>query len=396
MRHLRRFTSLIIGVAIPKAGTSVLASLVTLASVLWVSMSLPNMPMLGSLVGERTTSVSISLQSALLGIDDGAGRNPRDRRALARVLGLSDDSINLPSRADLRTLAAAPARTSVVVQLAVPHIKRATSAAPPRFVNRHRQSSPAGADTTKIDPATPAPLLDPRADVKVDTPSPLDTTAPSLHVPADLRVDATSAAGAYVSYAASASGALSVNCIPASGSRFPVGRTTVTCTAEDEAYNVSRRSFDVIVVGDKTPPTVLQHADLVAEATGSSGAFVSYVSPTASDTVDGTLGVLCAPASSSIFALGTTTVTCSAEDGSHNVGRTTFRVVVRDTTAPVIQAHSDVVAPADAADTIVTYTLPSSADAVDGPVDVACAPASGSAFPVGHTTVTCAATDAPG
>ena len=348
MRHLRRFTSFIIGVAIPKAGTSVLASLVTLASVLWVSMSLPNMPMLGSLVGERTTSVSISLQSALLGIDDGAGRNPRDRRALARVLGLSDDSINLPSPAELRTLGAAPAKTPVVVQLAVPHVKRTTSAAPPRFVDAPRQSSPVGGDTNTIDQATPATLLDPRGDVTVETSAPLDTTAPSIHVPADLRVDATSAAGAYVSYAVSASGAVSVNCVPASGTRFPVGRTTVTCTAEDEAHNVSRRSFDVIVLGDKTPPTLQQHADVVAEATGSSGAFISYVSPTALDSVDGAQGVLCAPASSSIFALGTTTVTCSAEDGSHNVGRTTFKVLVRDTTAPAIQAHADVITPAAA------------------------------------------------
>jgi len=396
VRHLRRFTSFTIGVAIPKAGTSVLASLVTLASVLWVSMSLPNMPMLGSLVGERTTSVSISLQSALLGIDDGAGRNPHDRRALARALGLSDDSIDLPSRADLRTLSAAPEKTPVVVQVAAVHIKRTTSASPHRFVDAPRQSSPVGGDTTRIDPATPSPLLDPHADVKVETSGPLDTTAPSLHVPADLRVDATSAAGAYVSYAASASGALNVNCTPASGTRFPIGRTTVTCTAEDEAHNVSRRSFDVTVLGDKTPPTLQQHADVVAEATGSSGAFVSYVSPTASDTVDGALGVLCAPASSSIFALGTTTVTCSAEDGSHNVGRTTFKILVRDTTAPTIQAHPDVIAPAAATDTVVTYTKPSSVDAVDGPVDVTCAPASGSAFPFGHTTVTCAATDAAG
>jgi hypothetical protein len=400
VRHLRRFTSFIFGVAIPKAGTSVLASSVTLASVLWVSMSLPNMPMLGSLVGERTTSVSISLQSALLGIDDGAGRSPRERRTLARVLGLRDDTINLHSLAELRTPSATPEQTPIVAQLAGLHIKRTTSSAPRKFIATHAQSTAVSGDTAEIDAVTHGPLLEPHVDAKVETSAPLDATAPTLHVPTDLRVVATSAAGAYVSYAASASDAIgggpSVNCIPASGTRFPVGHTTVTCTAEDQAHNVSRRTFDVNVLGDRTPPTVQQHADVVAEATGPSGASVGYLSPTATDSVDGTLGVLCAPAAPSLFSLGTTTVTCSAEDESHNVGRATFKVLVRDTTAPSIQPHPDVIVSATNGDAVVTYTQPSSDDAVDGPVAVTCAPASGSAFPVGRTTVKCSAADAAG
>jgi hypothetical protein len=44
----------------------------------------------------------------------------------------------------------------------------------------------------------------------------------------------------------------------------------------------------------------------------------------------------------------------------------------------------------------VSFTAPASADLVDGPVPVACTPASGSLFPVGTTTVTCTATDAHG
>jgi hypothetical protein len=41
----------------------------------------------------------------------------------------------------------------------------------------------------------------------------------------------------------------------------------------------------------------------------------------------------------------------------------------------------------------VTYTA-TATDLMDGPVPVSCAPASGSAFPAGTTTVTCSATDA--
>jgi len=44
---------------------------------------------------------------------------------------------------------------------------------------------------------------------------------------------------------------------------------------------------------------------------------------------------------------------------------------------------------------VVTYTA-TAADAVDGSVSVACAPASGSTFPIGSTTVACTAADAAG
>ncbi|MDX6486971.1 MAG: hypothetical protein QOF43_2124, partial [Gaiellaceae bacterium] len=89
MRHLlRNLNTSGLRMAFPKAGSSVLTSAVTLASVLWVSVSLPNMPLLGSLSGDNGTSVAISLQSALLGIDDGNGRRPRDAHALALALGV--------------------------------------------------------------------------------------------------------------------------------------------------------------------------------------------------------------------------------------------------------------------------------------------------------------------
>jgi HYR domain len=49
-------------------------------------------------------------------------------------------------------------------------------------------------------------------------------------------------------------------------------------------------------------------------------------------------------------------------------------------------------APAGASSAVVTYTAPTASDD-DGTVAVTCNPASGSAFPVGTTTVTCTATD---
>ena len=74
MRHvLRQLVQLIFGGTKPRAGTGLLTCLVTLASALWVSVSMPNLPLLRGLDDRTGTSVAISLQSALLGIDDRSG-----------------------------------------------------------------------------------------------------------------------------------------------------------------------------------------------------------------------------------------------------------------------------------------------------------------------------------
>jgi HYR domain/Nidogen-like len=79
----------------------------------------------------------------------------------------------------------------------------------------------------------------------------VDTTAPTLTVPATITVDATSPAGAVVTFTASASdivdGSITPTCSPASGSTFPAGDTTVTCTATDAHHNTTSASFTVHV-----------------------------------------------------------------------------------------------------------------------------------------------------
>jgi len=81
----------------------------------------------------------------------------------------------------------------------------------------------------------------------------IDTIAPALALPANITADATSPAGAIVSYAATATDGSGVSptltCAPASGSTFPIGTTTVNCTASDAAGNSSSGSFTVTVNG---------------------------------------------------------------------------------------------------------------------------------------------------
>ena len=97
-----------------------------------------------------------------------------------------------------------------------------------------------------------------------------DRDAPTLVLPADNTVDATSPAGAPVSYAVSATDDAdpdpSVSCNPASGSVFAIGTTPVACTATDHAGNSSSGSFSVTVLGAKE-----QLANLIAEVVNASG-----------------------------------------------------------------------------------------------------------------------------
>ncbi len=263
------------------------------------------------------------------------------------------------------------------------------------------------------------------------------------------------------------SGAMTATCTPAATSLFPLGTTTVVCSATDVAGNTGTSSFPVVVVDtlppaitpngptaitieagstyadagasaidvvsgaravavtgivntalpgaytityaatdgsgnagsatrtvtvvDTTAPRLGSAAGVTAEATSPSGAVVGYSLPSVSDAVGAT--VACAPASGSTFAIGSTTVTCTAKDAAGNASFTTFAVVVRDTTPPVIGAVTNVTAEAtSSAGATVAYALPAVTDAVGA--TVSCGPASGSTFPLGTTTVACVARDA--
>jgi hypothetical protein len=71
-----------------------------------------------------------------------------------------------------------------------------------------------------------------------------------IDMPADMTVAATSSAGATVDFTVTADNPLDplvVSCDPASGSSFPVGTTTVHCTATDTDGNAVSDSFTVTV-----------------------------------------------------------------------------------------------------------------------------------------------------
>jgi hypothetical protein len=80
-----------------------------------------------------------------------------------------------------------------------------------------------------------------------------DTTPPVLTTPGSIDVNATSPAGATVLFAATATDdtdpSPTVACDPPSGSVFPIGTTTVHCTATDSSGNEAHATFSVHVKG---------------------------------------------------------------------------------------------------------------------------------------------------
>src|SRR5205085_4987558 len=80
-----------------------------------------------------------------------------------------------------------------------------------------------------------------------------DTQAPTITCPTNTAVGTTSATGSTVAFTTptvsdNCPGIGSPVCTPASGTNFPVGTTTVTCTVADAAGNTASCSFTVSVV----------------------------------------------------------------------------------------------------------------------------------------------------
>jgi hypothetical protein len=235
-------------------------------------------------------------------------------------------------------------------------------------------------------------------------PSPADVEPPVQdHVPEPIVLEATSSSGSAGWFMPPTSidtgySGTSVTCDPPSSSTFPIGTTTVTCTATDPLGNVSEPSTFDVTVRDTISPMLsgVPPLGLTAEASSASGAIVNYALPVAIDQVDGARTVSCSPSPGSLFPFGTTTVECLTSDAAGNQSATSFEILVVDTTPPVLTLPGTIVAVASSpSGAVVTY--PASAfDTVDGPITPICTLVSGSQFAFGISSVTCTASDIEG
>jgi alpha-tubulin suppressor-like RCC1 family protein len=81
----------------------------------------------------------------------------------------------------------------------------------------------------------------------------VDTTPPTIVCPTNLTVEFINEAGTVVHFKPTAtdlcSSFVSVTCVPRSGRVFPIGTTSVRCTATDVSGNVASTNFQVTVLG---------------------------------------------------------------------------------------------------------------------------------------------------
>ena len=278
--------------------------------------------------------------------------------------------------------------------------------------------------------SNPAPAITCPANINVSTAHPTDTGI-EIDYPAPAVTD--NCANPYAV------------CAPDPGSRFPVGTTTVICTAHDIGGATATCQFSVmvtagseiadlgitqaaspnpvttggnvtctltianagpstahnVVISDILPVALsLQSVEISAPDAQSSvvgnGVTVSVPSMGSGGTVTVrlTAKAACTSAANSI-AVNSATVTSLVTDQKLSDNQATTLILLANP-PPSVTCPGDLTVPATSTgSTVVNYSLPAVTDNCPGAAFV-CVPAAGANFPVGTTTVTCTATDAGG
>nr|WP_320025492.1 HYR domain-containing protein [uncultured Acetobacterium sp.] len=226
-----------------------------------------------------------------------------------------------------------------------------------------------------------------------------DTSPPVIAAQSNMFVEATSANGAIVNFAPTATDnvdpSVTVVTSPASGSQFPIGTTTVTCNATDLAGNPAIPvTFDVIVQ-DTTAPVI----NLTGNDAVNLNQNLTYTEEGATwtDAVDGNGAAIVGGDVVNTSIPGTYLVTYDYTDTAGNPALQVTRTVnILDTIPPVIAAQSDMIVEATSANGAIVSFTPTATDNFDPSVTVTTTPASGSQFTLGTTQVTCNAVDLAG
>lgn len=190
-------------------------------------------------------------------------------------------------------------------------------------------------ETTSTDATTTAPTDSTTTDTTATTTTESTTTTttavdnpPSFqNVPGPVTIEANGPGGSIGNYTPPTAvddndGPRPVGCNPATGSLFPLGATTVTCTATDSVGNQAQATF-VVTVRDTTPPTLSvpePHTVYATTALGigdSDAAVIAFIGAAgATDIVDPSPAV--GAFLHSFLPVGTTVITFYARDFSGN------------------------------------------------------------------------------
>lgn len=153
----------------------------------------------------------------------------------------------------------------------------------------------------------------------------------SLFCPGDITTDSvTGQCGATVNYAPPAKSGTcgTVTCVPASGSIFPVGVTTVTCTAKVPLLQDETCEFTV-TVNDRQAPTITCPADTTFTGGSDQGIPVVFA-VTATDNCPGGSGVvqIAGLPSGAFYPIGTVTNQFRVTDGAGFVDTCSFKITI--------------------------------------------------------------------
>ncbi|MBN2240679.1 MAG: HYR domain-containing protein [Dehalococcoidales bacterium] len=220
----------------------------------------------------------------------------------------------------------------------------------------------------------------------------VDTTPPDLTIPGNVVVEQETADGTVVPLEATATDICDADVIITSNAKpiYPLGKTEVVFTAEDDSGNKVIKAMTVEVV-DTTPPDLTVPADVAVEQATADGTVVP-LEARATDICDADVEI--ASDELPVYPLGTTVVTFTATDDSGNSISDSMVVTVIDTTKPVLTVPVNVTVEQETrAGTVVPLTA-TATDICDA--DVAITSNEKSIYPLGSTTVTFTATDDSG
>jgi sugar lactone lactonase YvrE len=212
----------------------------------------------------------------------------------------------------------------------------------------------------------------------------VDTTPPSIFVPADIVTEATDPVLNFIELGDATTydhvGVESVtNDKPDS---FSFGDTIVTWTAVDISGNISTGTQLVTII-DTTMPEIFAPSDVIVEATGISNTVVEIGEATIYDIIQVYSVTSDSP---DTFALGETVITWTATDSSGNSATATQTVTVVDTTAPELIVPEDIIVDSFSLENLVEIGDANALDLVDTlPTITNDAPET---FPLGDTIVT--------
>ncbi len=181
-----------------------------------------------------------------------------------------------------------------------------------------------------------------------------------------------------------------------SGSNFPMGTTTVTYTASDAHYT-TQCSFDVTVIDTVAPFATYCPNDTTVILYTTCDSTIHWTDATFFDGCDTmpTVGVDAINGGS--FAIGTHTITYTAEDDVHNIGYCQFDLTVKDNAPPVMTAcPSDTIIYVGNNCTVTyNYNMPTATDVCSGTITPVATP-SYTQFDIGIHNITITAEDPGG